>query len=113
MQTLVNRDLKDTKYKRTLQSIRKDLSAPEKALSKIIHNPVVDALSATAERTIARPSGLLAGSICAFIGSSTFLYIAKHYGYTYNFMLMTLFFIGGFGLGLLIELVSRTVKHSR
>lgn len=113
MATLVNKDLKDTKYKRTLQSVRKDLNAPERALSKVVHNPIVDALSAGAEKTIARPSGLLAGSICAFIGSSTFLYIAKHYGYTYNFLLMTMFFVGGFGIGLIAELVSRTVKHSR
>jgi hypothetical protein len=113
MPALVNKDLKDTKYKRTLQSVRKDLNAPERALSKIVHNPIVDAISAGAEKTIARPSGLLAGSICAFVGSSLFLYIAKHYGYTYNFLLMSMFFVGGFGLGLLIELVSRTVKHSR
>lgn len=109
---LVNRDLKDTKYKRTLQSVRKDLSAPERALSKVVHNPVVDAISTTAEKTVARPSGLLAGSICAFVGSSLFLWIAKHYGYTYNFLLMTIFFAGGFVIGLLIEFLLRGLKKS-
>ena len=107
---LVRSDLKDIKYKRTLQSVRKDLSAPDRVLSSLIHNPVVDALSAAAEKTVARPSGLLAGSLTAFVGSSIFLYIAKHYGYEYNFLLMTLLFIGGFFAGLIIELGLRLFK---
>lgn len=109
---LVGRDLRDVKYKRTLQSVRKDLSAPEKALSKIIHNPIIDAVSSAAEKTVARPSGLLFGSIFAFVGSSLFLYVAKHYGYEYNFLMFALFFLGGFGLGLLIELVFRLIKKA-
>lgn len=109
---LVGRDLKDIKYKRTLQSVRKGLSVPEKALSRVIHNPVVDAVSTAAEKTVARPSGLLVGSIFAFLGSSVFLYIAKHYGYQYNFLLFALLFIAGFGLGLVLELVFRLLKKS-
>lgn len=110
--SLVGRDLKEIKYKRTLQSVRKDLNAPEKLLSKVIHNPLVDAVSEVAEKTIARPSGLLTGSIFAFLGSSSFLYAAKHYGFEYNFLIFALFFIGGFALGLLIELVMRMIKRS-
>ncbi len=110
--SLVSKDLRQMKYSRTLQSIRKDLSAPEKALSKIVHNPVVDAVSSVAEKTVARPSGLLFGGIFACLGSSTFLYIAKHYGYEYNLLLFALFFVGGFGLGLVLELVFRLFKKS-
>ena len=109
-QALVGRDLKEIKYKRTLQSVQRGLSTPEKTLSKVIHNPAVDAVSSAAEKTIARPSGLLAGSIFAFIGSSVYLYISKHYGYEYNFLLFALLFFGGFGLGLLIELVYKLIK---
>ena len=110
--SIVGKDLKEIKYKRTLQSVRKDLNAPEKVLSKVIHNPVVDAVSEVAEKTVARPSGFLSGSIFAFLGSSTFLYISKYYGYEYNFLLMALFFVGGFVLGLLIELLVRMLKRS-
>ena len=109
--SLIGRDLKEIKYKRTLQSVRKDLNAPEKALSKIIHNPIVDAVSEAAEKTVARPSGLLTGSIFAFLGSSIFLYISKHYGYEYNFLLFILFFVGGFGLGLMIEVALRLLHR--
>ena len=110
--SLVSKDLRQMKYSRTLQSIRKDLSAPEKALSKIVHNPVVDAVSSAAEKTVARPSGLLFGGIFAFLGSSSFLYIAKHYGYEYNFLMFALFFAAGFGLGLILELIFRIFKKA-
>jgi hypothetical protein len=110
---LVNKDLKNIKYKRTLQNVRKDLSAPERTLSKIVHNPTVDAVSEVAGKTIARPSGFLMGSVFAFIGSSAFLWISKHYGYKYNFLLFVIFFAAGFVLGLLIEGGLRLVRRSK
>lgn len=100
---LVNKDLKAIKYKRTLQSVQKDLSKPERVLSKIMHNPAVDTASEALGKTVARPSGMLTGAIFAFVGSSAFLWISKHYGYTYNFLLFVLFFAGGFAVGLLVE----------
>lgn len=110
---LINRDLKDLKYKRTLQSVRKDLSIPERAMSRLVHNPAVDAISEVAGKTIARPSGFLTGAIFAFIGSSVFLYIAKHYGYEYNFLLFALFFVAGFFAGLCLELIFRVFRRNK
>lgn len=110
---IVNSDLKDLKYERTLKSVQKELPAAERAFSKLIHNSAVDAISNGAEKTVARPSGLLAGSIFAFVGSSAFLWICRHYGYEYNFLLFALFFLGGFGLGLLIELLWRLYKKTK
>jgi len=109
---LINKDLKALKYKRTLQSVRKDLKPTERVLSKVIHNQTVDAVSQAAEKTVARPSGLLFGGICAFIGSSLFLWVSKHYGYEYNFLLFALFFLGGFGLGLILELAMRSMRKT-
>jgi hypothetical protein len=108
---LINKDLKDIKYQRTLQSVRNNLSVPERVLSKTIHNPVVDAVSSIAEKTVARPSGILAGGITAFVGSSVFLWIVKHYGYEYNFLLFALLFAAGFVVGLLIEAVLRIIRR--
>jgi hypothetical protein len=99
------------KYKRTLQSVQKDLSTPEKALSKVIHNPTVDALSEVAGKTVARPSGFLTGAIFAFVGSSAFLWISKHYGYKYNFLLFVIFFGVGFVVGLVLEALLRLVHR--
>lgn len=108
---LIGHDLKDMAYKRTLTRIRKDLPLPGRALSRVVHNPVVDAVSEVGAKTIGRPSGLLSGSIFAFLGSSVFLWVAKHYGYEYNFLLFALFFAAGFALGLVIEMLYRLGKQ--
>ena len=100
---LVNKDLKNIKYKRTLQSVRKDLKPAERVLSRVIHNEAVDAISEVAGKTIARPSGFLTGAVFAFLGSSIFLWVTKHYGYEYNFLFFVMLFAAGFIIGLLVE----------
>ncbi len=109
---LINKELKDIAYRRTLKRTQNKLPAPARAFSKIIHQPAVEAVSEITAKTIARPSGILAGGIFAFLGSSLFLWVSKHYGYEYNFLLSALFFAGGFFLGLLIELILRSIKRS-
>ncbi len=111
----VNSDLKNLKYKRTLQSVRKDLKPTERVLSRAIHNQAVDVVSEAVGKTIARPSGLLVGSIFAFVGSSVFLWISKHYGYEYNFLMFAMFFAAGFVIGLMVEMGLRlaTRKSSK
>jgi hypothetical protein len=103
----VNRELKQQTWNRSMNRVRKQLSAPNKALSKVIHQPAINAISNFGEKTVARPSGILAGGVCALIGSSFFLYMAKHYGFRYNYLLFFLFFIGGFFVGLILELLGR------
>ncbi len=103
--TYVNRELKELTFARTMTRVRKRLSKPDKALSKVVHQPVVASVSRVGEKTIARPSGLLTGSICAFLGSSFFLWMSRHYGFEYNYLLFFLFFVGGFAVGLVLELV--------
>lgn len=107
---LVNKDLKKLKYKRTLASVQKELSPPERALSKVIHNRAVESVSNAAGKTIARPSGVLVGGILALVGTSGYLWVTKHYGYEYNFLMFFVFFAGGFVLGLLLEAIYRIVR---
>lgn len=107
----VNRELKQETWNRTLSHVRKQLSAPNRLLSKAIHQPVVDGLSRAGAQTVARPSGLLMGGICAFLGSSFFLLMAKRYGFTYNYLVFLLFFAGGFAVGLIIELLVFVVRR--
>ncbi len=100
----VNKELKNLAYQRTLRRTQSKLSAPSRAFSKVIHQPTVENVSEFAGKTIARPSGILMGGISAFIGSSIFLWAARYYGYEYNFLLFALFFVGGFFIGLFVEL---------
>jgi hypothetical protein len=101
----VNAELKRIALQRTLSRVRRHLSKPQKVLSKIVHQPAVQAASDLGAKTVARPSGLLAGGFCALVGSSFVLYLAKHYGFHYNYSTFFVFFVGGFAVGLLLELV--------
>jgi len=100
----INGQLKSEALRRTLNRARKHLSGPDRVLSKAIHQPTVDAISKVAEQTIARPTGLLTGSILALAGSSFLLWSAKHYGYRYNYLTVLLLFVAGYAAGLVIEL---------
>lgn len=109
-QFLVNKELKGIALQRVLTRTRKQLSAPGRLISRIIHQPVVEAVSSAAEKTIARPSGFLIGSIVACAGSAIFLYAARTYGFRYNFLTIIFLFVGGYLLGTTIELVWRLIK---
>ena len=111
--TYVNKELKSAALRRSLQHIQHDLPAGKRLLSKVIHQPVVRRVSAATGQTVARPSGVLGGGICAFLGTLLYLYLAKHLGFTYNYLLFILFFIGGFAVGLVIEFVLRGLAHWR
>jgi hypothetical protein len=70
-------------------------------------------VSGATGQTLARPSGLLGGGICALLGSLIYLYLAKHIGFNYNYLLFVLFFGGGFIIGLVIELGAYALARFR
>ncbi len=115
-QPLINRELKQHMLDRTLTRVRKKLPATSRPLSKVVHTKPVEVLSAVGERTVARPVGLLGGGIGALIGSSFTLYMARHYGYRYNFGVFLLSFGAGYLLATLFELVFKLfgrAKHGK
>ena len=109
----VNNELKNLAYQRTMNRVRQNLSAPSRAFSRLIHQPLVDALSESLAKTIGRPSGILGGGILALIGTTTYYYITKHYGYDYNYFVFLGLLVGGFVLGGLAELVWRTLRRTK
>lgn len=111
--THVDQELQSISLRRELQSIRRHESAPARALSRLIHQPAVRAVSDAAGKTVSRPSGLLGGGLAALIGSSGYLYLAKHAGFEYNYFVFTALFVGGFAFGLLLELLVWTATRSR
>lgn len=113
-QTLpVSKDLRTLTTARALSSIRHNLSAPDKALSKLIHQPVVRAVSAGGAKTVARPSALFTGGLLAFIGSSVYLFMASNIGLTYNYVVAGLLFVAGFVLGIVFEGLLAVAKRAR
>ena len=111
--TYVNRELKDMSFRRTMRNTRKQLRAPERLASKIIHQPVVEKVSDVASVTVARPSGILGGGLFALVGSFLLLWITKKYGYEYNYLVFFMLFAGGFAMGMIAELALKTVLKRR
>lgn len=101
----INRDLKNITLKRELSHVRRKLPAYKRPLSKIIHQPIVRAVSEAAGKTVSRPSGLLGGGLVAFLGTSSYLYLARHMGFEYNSFVFLALFAGGFMFGLGLELL--------
>lgn len=109
----VQKQLKADAYRRTIRKVQSQLPLPERVASRIIHQPIVDAVSNVTAKTVARPSGFFFGSLVALVGSSAFLYMAKHYGFTYNYAILFMLFVGGFALGLVLELLFRVVLRRK
>jgi hypothetical protein len=109
----MHRQLKNDAYQHTLQKTRRELSAPDRLLSRVIHQPVIDTASTVAANTVGRPAALFAGGLFALIGSSLLLYVAKHNGFTYNYGIFALCLAGGFALGLVVELLWRLARGRR
>lgn len=109
----INRELRKLSLDQSLRSIRRKLSAPDRALSRVIHQPAIKAISEVSSKSVARPSGLLGGGVCAFLGSLAYLYLTRHIGFTYNYLLFALFFIGGFAVGLVLEVILRAARPMR
>ncbi len=107
--TYVSRELKEMGFRRNLNNARRQMSTPARAISKAIHQPVVEKISEVAGPTVARPSGILGGGLFAFAGSAVLLYLTKHYGYRYNYLVFILLFVGGFVAGMFVELIVRAL----
>lgn len=109
---MVQKELKADAFNRTLIKVRRQLNPVDRVFSKLVHQPVIDAVSEFSGKTIARPSGLLGGGLFALIGSSLLLYISKHYGFEYNFTVFLIMFAGGFAAGLFAELAMKLAKNN-
>jgi hypothetical protein len=105
--TFIDASLKQLGLKRELKQIRRSLPAADRALSHVIHQPVIRAVSEVTGKTLSRPSGLLGGGILAFVGTAGYYYLARHIGFTYNYTIFFELFIGGFAVGLFLELLLR------
>ena len=96
---------KQAEYKKTLKSIQKEMNPAERTFSKVIHNPVVEAVSEVAGKTVARPAALLAGSLSALVLTSIIYAVAKYYGYTLSGFEWVATFLIGWLIGLIVDWV--------
>lgn len=101
----LNSELRAITLRRELQHIRRKLSKPQQTLSKVVHQPLIRAVSEGAGKTVSRPSGLLGGGIVSFVGVATYYLLVRHMGYAYNNAIFFMLFIGGFIAGVIIEML--------
>jgi len=82
-------------FKRHMSHIQKELSAPSRAFSKLIHNKTVERTSDFVGATAARPDAILSGAVAAFFLVLTVYIIAKTLGYVLSgFETIAAFIIG-------------------
>jgi hypothetical protein len=106
----IDNAIKTLRLNQSLKHVQRRLKPTDRALSKVIHQPAVRKVSEVSAKTVSRPSGLLGGGVMAFVGSLAYLFLAKHIGFQYNYLLFTVFFVGGFALGLAAELVLNAAR---
>lgn len=99
----VTKKEKEAAYKKTLKEIRGQMSAPSRAFSKIIHNPVVEKTSEALGATVARPNAIVAGSLSAIVLVIGVYAVAKTYGYPLSGFETIAAFILGWIIGLIYD----------
>lgn len=96
-----------------LHKVQKNLTRSEKLLSKVIHNHALYKLSEGFSKVLARPFGLLIGSVIAFGMSLGTLILCRYFGYEYNYSVGLGGLATGYVVGLLGELSYKSVFRKR
>jgi hypothetical protein len=100
-------------YNTILKQTQGELSAPSRAFSKLIHNPVVDKVSEVFGSTVARPNAILAGAAFSFLLTLAIYLIARMNGYPLSGTETIAAFIGGWGLGLIFDFFKIMITGKR
>lgn len=112
-QVVIDRNVKKKAYKKELHKVQSHLPKAQRSFSKFIHSGPVEAISEVGGKTVARPSGLLGGGLVAFLGTAALVLTSRHYGFTYNYFVFIALLIGGFFLGLVAEMIVRSLFKAR
>lgn len=102
----------DKAFKETMDVIQRQMSAPARTFSKIIHAKTVEEVSDWAGNTIARPNAVLSGSICAFVLVLALYVHAKYVGYALSGFETIGAFVVGWIIGLGFDFI-RTMFRKR
>lgn len=90
-------------FQKTMNTVQSQMSAPSRTFSKIIHNPIIEKVSDTASKTIARPNAILSGSLMALVFTLAIYYIARSNGYPLTGTETIAAFVLGWAIGNIID----------
>lgn len=99
--TTIAKAEKEASFKRHMKDVQAEMTGPQRAFSKVIHNKAVEAVSEVVGSTFARPNAILAGAVVAFIAVLAVYLLAKNLGY----VLSGFETIGAFVIGWLVGIL--------
>jgi F0F1-type ATP synthase assembly protein I len=106
----LTKQIKNHRYKEVLINTRTRLSKNDQLFSKIIHNEKVEKVSDIAEKSVARPSGVISGAIVAIAGAVIVFYFAQKIGFSVPRSIIIILFLLGFIVGLATEFFYKLIK---
>jgi translation elongation factor EF-G len=107
----INYELKEIAYQRILKRARRHLPTYSRAMSRVIHQPLVDNVSEVVGKTVGRPSGIIGGGLMALVGTTIYYVLTRHFGYSYNPFVFLFLMIVGFIIGWSSEVIFKMLKN--
>ncbi len=106
----VTRRMRQDAFAKTMRDTQHELPKYQRNASKFIHNATIENVSDSLAKTVARPSGVIGGATTA-IGIGLFVaIIARTIGFEIPNSLLPILFVGGFGIGITVELISNRFR---
>lgn len=104
---------RDESYKITMKRVQSEMSGPERAFSKIIHNKAVERTSEVVGSTIARPDAILSGSVFACLLVLGVYILARTNGFSLSGFETIAAFIVGWVLGIIFDFLRAMITGKR
>lgn len=99
----ISKKEREASFQQRMTHVRSEMSAPERAFSKLIHTKPVEKTSEFIGSTIARPNAVLSGAVVAFIAVLGVYLLAKNLGYTLSGFETIGAFLVGWTIGILYD----------
>lgn len=99
----ISKKEKNASFKKHMKQVQAEMSAPERAFSKVIHARAIEKTSEVVGATVARPNAILSGAIAAFVLVLVVYLLAKNLGYVLSGFETIGAFIVGWALGVLYD----------
>lgn len=99
----ISKKEREASFKKEMQHVQAEMSAPQRVFSKFIHNKAVEKVSDVVGSTVARPNAIFMGAFTAFVLVLAVYLISKNLGYTLSGFETIGAFIVGWILGVLYD----------
>ncbi|HEY1086028.1 MAG TPA: hypothetical protein VGE34_04900 [Candidatus Saccharimonadales bacterium] len=90
-------------FKLTMKEAQREMSAPSRTFSKLIHNKAVEKTSEVLGDTVARPNALLSGALVALLFTTVLYLWARYAGYPLSGFETIAAFIVGYLVGIIFD----------